>query len=91
MPKSKTTTPVGDGDSRQKKAFFAYFGKKFDIEKNGQCAVIKESAVKNGKSNSTIEDCSIVLLDEPKKSVIVEKRNTPRPTNNSFIKYDPFY
>lgn len=89
VPKEKTTTAC-NGDLRQKKAFFAYFGKTFDDGKTESSVKTncdadndeKRSKVKNTSTKITV-NCngggnhhSQTLALKEKKEIISEKRDT---------------
>lgn len=85
VPKAKTTTP--DGDTRQKRAFFAFFGKKFDDQTVSTAVDSKKPAVEN--EEETNDDCLILPLAESIKTVVVEK--PLHPVNSRFVKYASFF
>jgi len=92
VSKEKTSNIVNNGDSRQKKAFFAYFGKKFDEGTNGYDVNTKNIVVKNDTTNTSTEDINnevqILLV---KRSKNIEKKKTTLCSNSSSsVKYDTF-
>lgn len=95
VPNEKTTT-VCNGESLQKKAFFAYFGKSFDESKHGSA-----NRVDNGKKdesqnettkklmtadNNICERLPRIPLEKNKKKV-----NELHTTNSSLIRYATIY
>lgn len=96
VPKDKTTT-VCNGDLRQKKAFFAYFGKTFNDEKP-ESSVEKNCDADNDEKKSKVKNTttkimvigddsedhhSQTLASKDKKEIIAEKRKTSHPINTS--------
>jgi len=83
-PKEKTTT-VCNGESRQKKAFFAYFGKAFDNESsaktNNDDSDVKKSVNKITNANDQCMKTS-VFTNNREISPFSNKQNAP-----CFIKY----
>lgn len=70
VPKDKTTAACDGGHSRQKKAFFAYFGKTL-MDKDKKVELI------NDKPNTRINYVEIQMpFDKYKKKSIEKKNNT---------------
>jgi len=91
--KDKTKTTICRGDSRQKKAFFAYFGKSFcDDENNGvdngvdTKKPVVESETTTNKNTVDTKKCSRLLADELKNVIYINK-DISRSTNTCFVKY----
>lgn len=91
----KTPTTVNNGDSRQKRAFFAYFGKKFNEgnSKNDGNTVdaINKSIAKHDtlfKHTNTKVDDMQMLLDKETEEIIEENVDISRPIDNCIAKYD---
>lgn len=93
--KEKTPTTVNNGDLKQKKAFFAYFGKKFNednLKVNGNIVdATKKSVAKHDtlfKHTENNDDHMQILLDKETEEIIEENVDISRPTSNCIIKYD---
>lgn len=88
--KEKAAT-VWDGHSRQKKAFFAYFGKTLDEGKKGSANSNKNNACKaelmNENSTTIINYGKLHLpIDKNIKNVHEKKSNNFNSHNNCFMK-----
>lgn len=91
--KEKTSNTAGNGDSRQKKAFLAYFGKKFDDGTNGKNVdntknIYVKSDAPNQKTEDTRDDVQVLLVK--KKENIEEKPIILRSISSNSVKYDIF-
>lgn len=93
--REKTPTTINNGDLKQKKAFFAYFGKKFNEDNlKIDCNIVdttKKSLVKHGtlfEHTENNDDHKQIRLDEETEEIIEENINISRPNSNCVVKYD---
>lgn len=84
----KTSNIVSNGDLRQKKAFFAYFGKKFDEGTNGNDVGNTKNDMTNISTEDINDELQMMLVKRNKN--IGEKKTTLRPISSSSVKYDTF-
>jgi len=94
---SEKASTLCNGDLRQKKAFFAYFGKSFD-EGNNSTAVQNDGNSKTTDSNNSVTKQNIIIKtrsfsDGSKTPLVINTKNKDVQLPNDavcIIKYDTF-